>query len=39
MNKDSSYSRFQYQDDNALAPACLSAFAKKNLVLKVKYKD
>lgn len=29
MNKDSSYSRFQYQDDNALAPACLSAFAKK----------
>lgn len=38
MNKDSSYSRFQYQDDNALAYAGLSAFAKK-LVLKVKYKD
>lgn len=39
MNKDSSYSRFQYQDDNALVHAFLSALTKKNLVLKVKYKD
>lgn len=39
MNKDSSYSRFQRQDDNALVYAYLSAFTKKNLVLKVKYKD